>query len=369
MSTPQRSGRRLPIWLPTGIFLVAIAAYGGFWLVLQNQSNAILTNTLAQVEVDTGIAVKWRTRQSGGFPGTVATTFSDLTVMTADSPDTPMVRAEQVRLDIPPLDFQRVIIRANGPVTLGPPNLGAPTLGEPAIDPGANATSDARPITITAQAPVGSVKFASGRRRADLSAGQTAVRRGDATLFSMAGGELHAKLVPQENQTMVASLVVTDPDSDMVASDHVPGQVLADVSVAQAEGLVEAVGRGAPQYWQTWREAGGEVSFRTRISWGPATVALAGTVTADNGGLLDGEARLVIVQPDAVSVHLQGLGVLTTQDAIGLATLGGLAQDDTGTVRVPLTIRGGDIRLLGQKLGHIGPLHWLGASGPPGAPG
>lgn len=332
--------RRFPIWLPTVLFCLIMAGYSAYWAYVRQEAQGIVEEVIADWRT-VGIMSEWTGDISyGGYPGSVSATFADprISAFAGGSRygQTVSIAADGLRLDVPPFDLYRLIVRPSGPMVLTAP--------------------DGEIYTIIAGKPKAGLSFNVGAERLDIAMEATRVTsQALGELFAMQGGELHLKADAENNNALMASVRVTGPSVPGYDPADLPFSLAGDVLLYQAALAQGAMNR--PSNWADWRRQGGELRVRAFAQWSDgAIVGVTGVFQPDDQGRIDGRDVIVkITEIGLLAEHLVALGVDQNSAEMVGGLLGAMENED-GVVELRPTVSGGDIKILGFTLAQIPPL-------------
>ncbi len=322
-------GRGLPIWLPTLIFLVLLAAYGMYWRYVRAEAAVIIEDTVADWRQQ-GIETRWGDLSYGGFPFRISALFKE-PVIVGNNPGSPIqVRSDELRLHTLPHDLYTLIIEPRGVIHTNDANGSV--------------------VTIDADRPIASMSFKPNGEEVAIETGKAEIQHENAVVLSMDSGALYLKQLDDDARSMLGSMRVEAPLWIGIDPAKAPNTGNVDLAISHWELL--AVGIANSQVHDVWATAGGKITIRgAGLSWGDARAAVQGALSVAADGYLSGELDIVLTEPAVALARLADLGLIDRSSVGAVSMAATMAQDQDQRVRVPLRFANGEMRAFGIKLG------------------
>jgi hypothetical protein len=331
---------RLWVWIVLALIVAALAAgYSAYWKIVHDRAVIILDQQVAAWRAE-GYDVDWESRETGGFPLKVEAVFAAPRASSPGGASPWSWSGETLRVHLRPWSFQRITLTPEGLSTATTPELG---------------TLDAfsRDFAVTLEADAQGVKLVEIR---GFGAGAVARPSGE-TIVGAEEIELRAARDRDDPGLYRVTGQARGPEWRN-ADRGAPQSLTLDMTLERAD-ILAAYGELAPAALAAWADAGGRLTVNDlSADWGDSTIAARGDLTLDRSGGWNGEIALESREPARAFLHLAELGAIEPDTAAQAGAIAGaLAENEGSTARLSFNVRGGDVRLLGMRLGRVQPAY------------
>ncbi|MEO0713481.1 MAG: DUF2125 domain-containing protein [Pseudomonadota bacterium] len=321
---------------------VLLAAYTAFWFYMRGELEKGIDEWIATERLN-GAVVEFDEKRLGGFPFRFALHLENPNYR--DARGIGGWSGEELQLIMQPWNWQHVMARA----------------------PGANRAlfnGEETGLTLGPKA-VGSVSWTqAGLRRLSIDLDDAEVTLASGETYAATGLQLHMRPPVDDVDALqivfqweALTLPQAPPDAPFLGESLQPSRLLLEIkdvfSVLQRGGGVS-----------DWIAAGGEVNVaQVLLNWGPLKFGAKADLSIDSVGLLNGSVDIRLDDGDALTAAMldSGMDQETFMQASAAVSMLGVASRDGGFL--PLSIREGEVRYLGQTLVEIPSLTAPGAGG------
>jgi hypothetical protein len=322
--TPSRKPRRLFLYLPFVLLLVAAAAWTGFWVYARSAAQARMDAAVAELG-RAGYRIAWGKRSIGGYPFRLDVTLTDAVVREPSgwALETPRLEGEAylyapTRWVLAAPQGLTFVRPESGPVSVRAMNIRA-SLG----------ALEARPPSVslqlveaTFQPPAGGQSFAL------QSAGKV---------------ELHLRAGPNDEGGVFVSV-----ENGRAQPGGLLGRIAGDKPVSLAwNSTLSKISAFQGGDWgaavRSWADAGGVMTVRpgTQLAAGDALAAVrAGTLRAGGDGRLRGELDVTLRQAPQALAAMAAIGA-APQGAAQMAGVVAAARQEGDSARAAIRFEAG----------------------------
>lgn len=333
----MRRGFALVFWI---VLLGAIGGgYGVYWKIVHDRALALLMEQIEGWRAQ-GYDIRWATLTTEGFPLKVDAVLTEVRVAPPPNLEPWTWTGERLRVGLHPWALDTVIVSPEGLHSAETREWGV-----------VDAVAESFSVTLAADE--------TGLTRAVIDGRHASVveRANGATVAAAEALTVRAERWADDALSYSLIGAIERPEWDG-SSGGAPERLDVDADLAAA-GVIAATGVLDERTLRTWSQAGGRVDVRNlRADWGDSAVGAVGDLALDETGRWNGQVAVESRAPSRAFAHLAELGAVDPQAARQAGALAdALARGEDDTARLSFELRGGEVYVLGLRLGEVAPAY------------
>lgn len=324
---PPRKPRRLGLYLPFALLVIAIIAWTVFWLWARGEARARMDAAVADLK-SAGYAVSWKDRSLGGYPFRMDVTLTDVAVR---EPSGWALQAPDLEAEADMYALGHWLIAAPQGLTFVRP-IGGPVSVKGQLIRASLTDFDKRPPSLSFEGVKLTFQPQPGAQPFALSAADRV--------------EFHLRAGPDDEGGVFARLDNGTAQLSGLFARIAGGKPISIVWNSTLSKMSAFTGADWPSAVRHWADAGGQMSVRQAgVTAGDALIGSnAGALSVDRDGRLTGTLDATLRQaPRALGV-MGETGVLPPETAQAAAAVA-QARQEGEAARVTLNFQAGETTL------------------------